>query len=152
MLLETMEELSQTLAWQELDPTMTNRRLCQRTSLPTNGTNCKDSICIDPKLVLDSNVKGPNNKICREWVKRLSLSYWIVVSHGVHGNRTGVNRACPRRLSPRHGLGGSGSWPWSQSPSLDCFLLLFILAFTLPPTSTCRFSFLRLILVSLAHT
>ena len=53
--------------------------------------NCKDSICNDPKLVLGSNVKGPNNKICRELDKRLGLGYWTVVSHGVHGNRTEVN-------------------------------------------------------------
>ena len=32
--------------------------------------SCKDSICIDPKLVLGSNVKGPNNKICRAWVSK----------------------------------------------------------------------------------
>ena len=30
--------------------------------------NCKDSIYTDPKLVLGSYVKGPNNKICRAGV------------------------------------------------------------------------------------
>ena len=29
---------------------------------------CKDSICNDPKMVLSSYVKGPNNIICRAWV------------------------------------------------------------------------------------
>ena len=29
---------------------------------------CKDSICNDPKIVLGSYVKGPNNIICRAWV------------------------------------------------------------------------------------
>ena len=70
---------------------MTNRRLLQRTSLPTDGANCGDSICNDPKLVLGSNVKGPNNKICREWGKRLGLGERTVISHGVHDDRTGVN-------------------------------------------------------------
>ena len=31
-------------------------------ALPTDNANCKDSICNDPKFVLGSNVKGPNNK------------------------------------------------------------------------------------------
>ena len=31
-------------------------------TLPTDGANCKNSICNDPKFVLGSNVKGPNNK------------------------------------------------------------------------------------------
>ena len=70
---------------------------------------CKDSICNDPKLILGPYIKGPNNKICREWDKRLGLGYWTVVSHGVHDNCTRVNRACPKRFSPRHGLGGSCS-------------------------------------------
>ena len=37
-------------------------------------------------------------------------------------------------------------------PLLNCFSFLFILAFTLPSTSTCRFSFPGLILVPSAHT
>ena len=53
---------------------------------------------------------------CREWAKRLGLGERTVVSHGVPYDCTEVNRAYPRRLSPRHGLGGSGSWTWSQSP------------------------------------
>ena len=28
---------------------------------------CKDSICNDPKMILGSHVKGPNNIICRAW-------------------------------------------------------------------------------------
>ena len=32
------------------------------------NTYCKDSICNDPKLILDSYIKDPNNKICRAWV------------------------------------------------------------------------------------
>ena len=38
------------------------------------------------------------------------------------------------------------------SPLSGLLTSLFILAFTLPPTSTCRFSFLGLILVLSAHT
>ena len=30
--------------------------------LPTDGAGCKDSICIDPKIGLGSNVIGPDNK------------------------------------------------------------------------------------------
>ena len=52
---------------------------------------CKDSICDDPKLVLSSYVKGPNNKICREWAKRLGLGHRTVINHGVHSGRTEVN-------------------------------------------------------------
>ena len=51
---------------------------------------CKDSICNDPKLILGSYIKGPNNKICRVWAKRLGLGHRTVVSHGVHGERTEV--------------------------------------------------------------
>ena len=29
---------------------------------------CMDSICNDPKRILGSYVKGPNNIICRAWV------------------------------------------------------------------------------------
>ena len=65
---------------------------------------CKDSICNDSKLVLGSYVKSSNNKICREWAERLGLDHRTVVSHGVHDNRTRVNHACLRSLSPRHGL------------------------------------------------
>ena len=90
---------------------MTNRRLRQRTSLPTDGANCKDSICNNPQGVLGSNVKGLNNKICREWAKRLGLGERIVVSHDVHDDRTEMNCAYPRRLSPWHGLSGFGSLP-----------------------------------------
>ena len=52
---------------------------------------CKDSICNDPKLVLGSNVKGPNNKICREWAERLGLGHRTMVSQGIHGRRIEVN-------------------------------------------------------------
>ena len=38
--------------------------------------------------MLGSNVKGPNNKICRAWAERLGLGHRTVVSHGVHGGRT----------------------------------------------------------------
>ena len=48
--------------------------------------SCKDSICNDPKLVLGSYVKGPNNKICRAWAERLGLGHWTVVRHGFHSN------------------------------------------------------------------
>ena len=69
MLLEMIEGLSRTLVLQELDPTMTNRHLCQRTNLPTNGANCKDSICNDPIFVLGSNTKVPNNKFVESGLK-----------------------------------------------------------------------------------
>ena len=48
--------------------------------------SCKDSICNDPKLVLGSYVKGPNNKICRAWVERLGLGHRTVVRHGFYNN------------------------------------------------------------------
>ena len=47
----------------------------------------------------------------------LGLGHRTVVSHGIHGDCTEVYHARPRRLSPQHGLEGSGPWPWSQSPS-----------------------------------
>ena len=39
-----------------------------------NNNNCKDSICIDPKLVLGSNAKGPNNKFVEHGYKRTRLT------------------------------------------------------------------------------
>ena len=53
----------------------------------------------------------------------------------------------------------SSAWPgrlwflaFFSNPSYGLLTSFFILAFTLPPTSTCRFSFLRLILVPSTHT
>ena len=70
---------------------------------------CKDSICNDPKLVLGSYVKGPNNKICRAWAERLDLSHRTMVSYGAHSslhegelsvsNKT-FHPAQPERLRP----------------------------------------------------
>ena len=34
-----------------------------------NNTNCKNSICNDPKMVLGSNVKGSNNKFVESRLK-----------------------------------------------------------------------------------
>ena len=34
---------------------------------------CKNSICVDPKLVLGSNAKGPNNKFVKRGYKRTRL-------------------------------------------------------------------------------
>ena len=64
--------------------------------------------------MLGPYIKGPNNKICREWAKRLGLGERTVVSHGVYDDRTEMYCAYLRRLSPQHGLGGSGSWPPSK--------------------------------------
>ena len=36
--------------------------------------NCKDSICNDPKLVLGSNAKGPNNKFVERGYKKTRLT------------------------------------------------------------------------------
>ena len=73
-----------------------------------------------PKMVLGSYVKGPNNIICKAWAERLSLGHLTVVSHGTCAE---VNHVCSRSLSPRHGLGGSGSWPFFPATFLDCLLL-----------------------------
>ena len=81
---------------------------------PTEDRNVLDYISRPFGLLL--YIKDPNNKICKEWAERLNLGHRTVVSHGVHGGRTHVNHVCPRSLSPRHGLGGSGSWPFSQPP------------------------------------
>ena len=35
---------------------------------------CRDSICNDPKLVLGSNAKGPNNKFAERGYKRTRLT------------------------------------------------------------------------------
>jgi len=95
-----------------------------------------------------------------------------MVNHGIRGDHTEVNLAYLRRRSPWHGLSGSGSWISSEElnvliilftsgfngPGDDLprfFLLLpppFILVFPLSHACTCRFRFLRLILVFLAHT
>ena len=54
-LLEVMEGLSQPTA------------CANAQTFPTDGANCKDSICNDPKMMLGSHIKGPNNIICRAW-------------------------------------------------------------------------------------
>ena len=54
-LLEVMEGLSRSTAFANAQ------------AFPTDGANCKDSICNDPKMMLGSHVKGPNNIICRAW-------------------------------------------------------------------------------------
>ena len=41
------------------------KNLIFRTSYAS--TLCKDSICNDPKMILGSYVRGPNNIICRAW-------------------------------------------------------------------------------------
>ena len=61
-----MEGLSQSLVWQELDPTTA---CANAQAFPTDDANCKDSICNDPKLVLGSYVKGPNNKFVERGLK-----------------------------------------------------------------------------------
>ena len=35
---------------------------------------CKDLICIDPRLILGSNAKGPNNKFVERGYKRTRLA------------------------------------------------------------------------------
>ena len=51
----------------------------------------------------------------------------MVVSHGVHDDCTEVNLTYPRRLSPQHGLSGSG--PWTSSEELSVLIILFTLGF-----------------------
>ena len=49
-------------------------------AIPTDGANCRDKIFNDPRMMLGSYVKGPNNTICREWVwKWLDLGRWATV-------------------------------------------------------------------------
>ena len=64
----------------------------------------------------------------------LSFGEQIVVSHGVHDDRTKVNLAYPRRLSPQHDLGGSG--PWTSSEELNVLIILFILDYNGPRDDT----------------
>ena len=52
-LLEVMEGLSQSIA------------CANAQAFSIDGANCKDSIYNDPKMILGSHVKGPNNIICR---------------------------------------------------------------------------------------
>ena len=44
----------------------------QKKKIPNE--RCKDSICNDPKLVLGSNAKGPNNKFVERGYKRTRLT------------------------------------------------------------------------------
>ena len=78
-LLEVMEGLSRSIV------------CANAQAFPTDGANCRDSIRNDPKMVLGSHVKGPNNIICRAWAERLSLGRRTVVSHGTHGGRIEVS-------------------------------------------------------------
>ena len=65
--------------------TFSIHRLCQHTSLPTDGANCRDSFRDDPKIILGSYVKRAQtiSFVEREFEK-LVLSHWSVDNHGVH--------------------------------------------------------------------
>ena len=103
---------------------------------------CMDSICNDPKRVLGSYIKGPNNKICRAWVWQARP--WSPGSgSGGSGHRTSSKEFMELRaliillFLGLHCLGNRLSPP----PFLYCFSFFFILAFTLSPVSTCKFNF-----------
>ena len=65
--------------------------------------------------------------------ERLGFGHRMVVSRGVH---TELNRIRSRNLSPRGGLGGSGSWPFFSSPFSGLLASPFIFACIPYPTST----------------
>ena len=83
-------------------------------AFPTDGANCKDSICDDPKMILGSYVERAQTiSFVERGFERLGLGHQTVVNHGVH---TELNHVRSRSLSPRYGLGGSGSWPFFPAP------------------------------------
>ena len=57
--------------------------LCQHTSLPTDGANCKDSIRNDPKVILGSYVKRAQTiSFVERGFERLGLGHRAVVWGG----------------------------------------------------------------------
>ena len=47
-----------------------DQKCCIKNDYKHNSIDyCKDSICNDPKLILSSNVKGPNNKFVESGLK-----------------------------------------------------------------------------------
>ena len=101
-------------------------------------------------MILDSYVKRAHTiSFVERGFERLGRGHRTVVSRGVH---TELNRVRSRSLSSGGGLGGSGSWPFFSSLFSGLLASPFILTFTPPPTSTCRFNFPGLILVPSAHT
>ena len=82
---------------------------CANTQVfPTDGANCKDSICNDHKMILGSHVKGPNNIICRAWVERLGLGHRTVVHHGFYSNLHKGEPGLSNNTFSRYVLSGSG--------------------------------------------
>ena len=65
--------------------TFSTHRLCQHTSLPT-GANCSDSIRNDPKMILDSYVKGLTILFVERGFERLGLDHRTVVDRGFHSD------------------------------------------------------------------
>ena len=112
-------------------------------------TTCRDSIRDDPKMILGSYVKRTQTISFIECgFERLGLDHWSVDNHGVH---TKVNHV---RFEESFSSIRSGRlWFLAFFPSPFPRLLIshFILACIPYPTSTCRFDFLGLIFVPLAH-
>ena len=65
--------------------TVSTHHLCQHTSLPTDGANCKDSIRNDLKIILDSYVKRAQTILFVErGFERLGLDHKTVIFRSVH--------------------------------------------------------------------
>ena len=85
VLLEMTERLSHSLHYYQnyfLRRTLVNRGLilpwlssacANAQAFPTDGANCKDSICNDPQFVLSSYVKGLNKKFVEGGLNGLAL-------------------------------------------------------------------------------
>ena len=54
-------------------------------ALPTDGTNCRDTICDNPKIILGSYVKRAQTiSFVERGFEGLGLGHWSVDNHGVH--------------------------------------------------------------------
>ena len=63
--------------------TVSTYRLCQHTSLPTDGVNYRDSICNDPKIMLGSYGKRVQTiSFVESGFERLGLGHQTVVRVG----------------------------------------------------------------------
>ena len=58
--------------------TLSTHRLCQHTSLPTDGANCKDTIRNEPNSVGFAREKAQTMSFVERGIERLGLGHQVV--------------------------------------------------------------------------
>ena len=130
---------------------------------------CRDTIIHDPRMTLDSYVKGPNNIICRVWAWKAwpwSLDSGLVVVFMEAHMRVDLAWLTKPFFSVTYGVFVLGPRPRSlvffslslfwdfylRDPLPPWFFFPFILIVIFLSMSTCKFHFLKWRLVLSAYT